>query len=176
MVVASLSSFCRLARNLFRVLRHQNLFKAKGGATTSEAGQTSSSQGSASLSRDEVLGKHYTRKTRVRQPINPINLRHDDGRVMGIYSTLKCPDIAEPDHYYQMTQPGDSTGSAGGYRVRSSGRARPSEPSSDARVPSVSSQSAVAVRDTQTPRLQHTEASLLPFTQHHPHRKVTITG
>lgn len=84
--------FIRLAKNLFKMLlqakRKQAALDLFGIGADMAAWETSESTTSSS-----ILGRHYQRRSRFREPIVPTRLRQCDGRLQGVYSTLRCPDI-----------------------------------------------------------------------------------
>ena len=45
---------------------------------------------------EDILGRCYERRTRVRQPIASQPLTQRDGGIYAIYSSLACPDLVEP--------------------------------------------------------------------------------
>ena len=48
---------------------------------------------SESTTSSKILGRHYQRRSRFREPIVPTRLKQSDGRFHGVYSALKCSDI-----------------------------------------------------------------------------------
>ena len=122
--------------------------KALQGGKSNDQAQSLGNNTSAS----NVLGKCYQRKTRFRQPVVPAKLRQTDGKPCGIYTALRCSDIQEPDGC-KLLPP-------------ISGKARLTGSGSD-KVSRLSSGGSSLT----LPRLEHTEASLLPTVN----RRVTIT-
>ena len=45
---------------------------------------------------EDILGRCYERRTRVRQPIVGQPLRQREGGIYAIYSSLPCPDLVDP--------------------------------------------------------------------------------
>ena len=150
---SSLSHTLRLAKNLFLVLQ-----RSKGGikSATGPSNLTSSSSQPCGSSQDrpnQILGRCYQRKTRFRRPIVPTRLRQTDGRLVGIYGSLKCADIREPKlpAISEMCQLTASECAA--------------SESPECKLSSLSD-------GVRLPKFEHTEASLLPLVNQQ--RKVTI--
>ena len=79
----------RRAKSLFKLV-YQNVIAS---GKSKEGAQTLDDASDASTS--NVLGRCYHRRSRFRQPVGDYRL---EGRVMGIYFTLKCPTL-EDDNY-----------------------------------------------------------------------------
>ena len=82
----------RLAKNLFKMLlqarRKQAALDLFGIGVDLANFATSESTTSSS-----ILGRHYQRRSRFREPIVPTKLQMCDGKLQGVYSSLTCSDI-----------------------------------------------------------------------------------
>ena len=82
----------RLAKNLFKMLlqarRKQAALDLFGIGADLASFETSESTTSSS-----ILGRHYQRRSRFREPIVPTKLQMSDGKLQGIYNSLMCSDI-----------------------------------------------------------------------------------
>ena len=137
----------KLASNLFRLLRQskrrQEAMKLFGIGIGEEVGVNK-----------DILGKCYERKTRYREPIVAKNMKQVDGRLVGIYSNLHCPDVLDVEQC-------QGTAMGGNDLTRSDRKS--TNLSFEANEEEV----------TKTVKHPHTEQSLL----HTPaNRKVTMTG
>ncbi len=86
----------RLARNLFRALQRSRKLMRNISGQADDNPRNNYITGDPA--KNHTLGKCYQRKTRFRQPIMAAKLhKMDGGRLCGVYSTLKCSDICEPE-------------------------------------------------------------------------------
>ena len=90
----NLYSDLRLAKHLFRMLLQTKKKPAVmdmfgvGAADQAIGCETTDSTTSSS-----ILGRHYKRRSRFREPIVPTELQMCDGKLQGVYSSLVCSDI-----------------------------------------------------------------------------------
>ena len=100
--------------------------------------------------------RFYERKTRLRQPIVPSRLKHTDGRLTGIYNTLKCTDIHDLSKCKLPPLSVLAAGGGGGM-------------GGEARAP----ETVTSRGDNKLLKFEHTEQTLLPMM--HQSRRVTVT-
>ena len=86
-------STCSLAKNLLRAL----MLRAG-----SDPPQLHGDQDHHPSSED-ILGRCYERRTRIRQPIKSRPLKQREGGIFAIYSALNCPDLEEPTEVHLIS-------------------------------------------------------------------------
>lgn len=79
-------STCSLAKNLLRALM------LRAGSDPPELHGDRDHQPPS----EDILGRCYERRTRVRRPIESHPLKQREGGIYAIYSTLTCPELEEP--------------------------------------------------------------------------------
>lgn len=79
-------STCSLAKNLLRALM------LRAGSDPPQLHEDRHLQPPS----EDILGRCYERRTRVRRPIECPPLKQREGGIYSIYTTLTCPDLEEP--------------------------------------------------------------------------------
>ena len=92
-----LYSDLRLAKHLFRMLlqakKKPTALDIFGIGVNQSDDQTIACETTDSTTSSAILGRHYKRRSRFREPTVPTELQMCDGKLQGVYSYLVCTNI-----------------------------------------------------------------------------------